>query len=29
VAQILDDLRGSITPERSERGARFVIRIRG
>ncbi|MGA0594588.1 ATP-binding protein [Enterovirga sp. CN4-39] len=29
VAQILDDLGGAITPERSERGARFVIRIRG
>ena len=28
VAQILDDLGGAIMPERSERGARFVIRIR-
>nr|WP_278449050.1 sensor histidine kinase [Brevundimonas diminuta] len=29
VAQILDDLGGSITPEESAQGARFVIRIRG
>jgi signal transduction histidine kinase len=29
VAQILDDLGGSITPEDSPRGARFTIRIRG
>lgn len=29
VAQILDDLGGAITPERSDQGARFVIRIRG
>lgn len=29
VAQILDDLGGSITPEDSDRGAKFTIRIRG
>ncbi|MER9723700.1 MULTISPECIES: sensor histidine kinase [unclassified Mesorhizobium] len=29
VAQILDDLGGSITPEDSPKGARFTIRIRG
>jgi len=29
VAQILDDLGGSITPEECPRGARFTIRIRG
>lgn len=29
VTQILDDLGGSITPEESAQGARFVIRIRG
>lgn len=29
VSQILDDLGGSITAERGDRGARFVIRIRG
>lgn len=29
VAQILDDLGGSITPEDSPRGARFIIRVRG
>lgn len=29
VAQILDDLGGAIAPELSDRGARFVIRIRG
>lgn len=29
VAQILDDLGGSIMPEESERGAKFTIRIRG
>lgn len=29
VAQILDDLGGSITPDESARGARFVVRIRG
>ncbi len=29
VAQILDDLGGAIAPERSEKGARFIIRIKG